>query len=48
MVIYFVKPNDSVWDIAKKFKVSSESIINLNNLEDGNIFSGEKLYIMKG
>lgn len=48
MVVYFVKPCDTVWKIAKMFKVTMESIIQANNLEDPNkIKVGEKLYIVK-
>lgn len=49
MVIYFVKPNDTIWNIAKNFKVSMDSIINLNNISNPDkIMAGEKLYIMRG
>lgn len=48
MVVYFVKPSDTVWKIAKMFKVTMASIIQANNLEDPNKISvGEKLYIVK-
>lgn len=49
MVIYFVKPSDTIWNIAKTFKISMEQIINLNKIENPDkIQPGEKLYIMKG
>ena len=49
MVIYLVKPNDTIWNIAKNFKISMEQIINLNKIENPDkIKPGEKLYIMKG
>ena len=48
MCIYFVKPGDSIWEIAKEFKVRTENIINANNLENPDkIRPGERLYIMK-
>lgn len=48
MVVYFVKPCDTVWKIAKMFKVTMESIIRANGLEDPDkINVGEKLYILK-
>lgn len=48
MIVYFVKPCDTVWKIAKMFKVTMESIIRANDLEDPNkINVGEKLYILK-
>lgn len=49
MIIYFVKPYDTIWEISKKFKVSMNQIIDLNNLsEPEKLNIGEKLYIMKG
>ncbi len=49
MIIYYVKPNDTIWKIAKAFKVSMDSLIELNNLVNPDkIMPGEKLYIMRG
>jgi nucleoid-associated protein YgaU len=48
MVVYFVKPCDTLWKIAKMFKVTMESIIKANNIENPDkINVGEKLYIVK-
>ncbi len=48
MVIYFVKPNDTIWNISKSFNVSQDSIISLNNLENPDkINVGDRLYIVK-
>jgi len=48
MVIYFVKPGDSLWSIAKKFKSTIHDIARVNNIEDENqIYVGEQLYIPK-
>lgn len=48
MVIYFVKPGDTVWKIAKKFKSTMEDIASVNNIEDINkIYPGQQLYIPK-
>lgn len=48
MVVYFVKPCDTIWKIAKMFKVTEASIIEANNLENPEKISvGEKLYIVK-
>lgn len=48
MVVYFVKQGDTIWNIARDFKVSLESLKRVNNLEeDDRINVGEKLYIMK-
>lgn len=46
MVIYFVKPGDSLWKIAKDFKSTVEDIAKINNIEDANKISvGQQLYI---
>ena len=48
MVIYFVKPGDTLWQIAKKFRSTMEDIARVNNIEDMNkIYPGEQLYIPK-
>lgn len=48
MFLYFVKNGDTIWNIAKKFKVSMQDVINMNNLENPDrINVGDKLYIMK-
>ena len=48
MVIYFVKPGDTLWKIAKKFRSTMEDIARVNNIEDKNkIYSGQQLYIPK-
>ncbi len=48
MCIYFVKAGDTIWKIAKNFKVCIDDIIKINNLEDGNkIDVGDRLYIMR-
>lgn len=46
MTIYFVKPGDSLWKIAKKFKSTVKEIANINEIENENkINIGDKLYI---
>ena len=48
MVIYFVKPGDTLWKIAKKFKSTVEDIASVNNIEDVNKLKvGQQLYIPK-
>jgi hypothetical protein len=48
MFLYFVKKGDTIWNIAKKFKVTMQSIIDSNNLENPDTINvGDKLYIMK-
>lgn len=48
MVVYFVKPNDTLWKIAKCFRVTVDSLVESNSLENPDvIYPGEKLYIVK-
>lgn len=48
MVVYLVKPKDTIWKIAKTFKTTMDSIIKINNLENPDlIYPGDKLYIMQ-
>lgn len=48
MVIYFVKPGDTLWKIAKQFRSRVEDIARVNGIEDENkIYVGEQLYIPK-
>lgn len=48
MVIYFVKPGDTLWKIAKQFRSRVEDIARVNGIEDGNkIYVGQQLYIPK-
>ena len=48
MVIYFVKPGDTIWKIAKKFKSTIDDIVRVNGIEDPDkIYPGQQLYIPK-
>ena len=48
MVIYFVKPGDTLWKIAKKFRTTIQDIASINNIEDVNkLKTGQQLYIPK-
>lgn len=48
MIIYFVKPNDTLWNIAKRFRSTVEDIVRVNNIEDENkIYPGQQLFIPK-
>ncbi len=48
MVVYFVKEGDTIWNIARDFRVSMDSLIKNNQLEENQgVRPGEKLYIMK-
>mgnify|MGYP002423589107 CR=1 FL=1 len=46
MVIYFVKPKDTLWEIAKRFCSTVEEIKRVNQIEqEKNLKIGQKLYI---
>ncbi len=48
MVIYFVKPGDTLWAIAKRFRSTVQDIARVNNIEDANkIYPGQQLFIPK-
>ena len=48
IVVYFVKPGDTLWNIAKKFKSTTNAIASVNGIEDENkINVGQQLFIPK-
>lgn len=48
MVIYFVKPEDTLWKIAKRFRSTVQDIVRVNKIEDENkIYPGQQLFIPK-
>lgn len=47
LVIYYVQPGDTLWNIAKKFKTTVELIKMSNNLKDDTIFPGQQLIMPK-
>ena len=48
MTIYFVKKDDTLWNIAKKHKSTVGEIARVNNIEDENIiYPGQQLFIPK-
>lgn len=48
MVIYFVKPGDTLWKIAKRYRSTVADIARVNNIEDPNKISvGMQLFIPK-
>ncbi len=47
MVIYFTKSDDSLWNIAKRFKSTTDIIINENSIENESILPGTQLFISK-
>lgn len=47
MVVYFVKPGDTLWKIAKRFKSTIKAISCVNGIEDDKLSIGQQLFIPK-
>ncbi len=47
MTIYFVQKNDTLWDIAKRYRISPESIISTNGAETEILKPGTRLILLK-
>lgn len=47
LMLYIVKKDDKLWNIAKEFGSTTNAIIKTNNLENEEITIGQKLYIPK-
>ena len=47
IVGYFVQPQDSLWDVAKRFHTTEESILASNELPGGEIKAGDCLILVK-
>jgi len=46
MVIYFVKPGDTLWKIAKRFRSTIDDIARVNGIEDiDKLEIGKQLFI---
>lgn len=48
MVIYVVKPGDTLWNIGKRYYIPVAQIKSLNNLDSDLIKIGQKLFLVKG
>ena len=48
MYMYFVKDGDTIWKIAKQFRVNMDDLIRMNGLENPDkINIGDRIYIMR-
>jgi len=47
LIGYIVKKDDTLWNIAKKYYTTVDTIMEINDLEDDSIKEGDKLIIMK-
>ncbi len=48
MVVYVVQPEDNLWNIGKKYYVSVDNIMAINELDSEEVKPGDKLLIVKG
>lgn len=47
LIVYYVKPGDSLWKISKKYSTTIDNIRSVNVLTTDNIFPGQQLIILK-
>ena len=48
MIVYFVKPEDTAWSIAKAFRIPVQELLKQNGIEsEKSINTGDRLYIMR-
>lgn len=47
ITVYIVQPEDTLWDIAKRFYTTTEEISSMNALENEEISSGTPLLLVK-
>ena len=47
ITVYIVQPEDTLWDIAKRFYTTTEEISSMNELENEEISSGMPLLLVK-
>ncbi len=46
-VVYFPEGNETVWDIAKRYSVTPETIIKCNSLSNETLIKGQKIHIFR-
>ena len=47
ITVYIIKPEDTLWDIAKKFYTTVEEIRQMNQLEEDAVTVGTPLLLVK-
>ncbi|MFP4661650.1 MAG: LysM peptidoglycan-binding domain-containing protein [Halanaerobiales bacterium] len=45
VVVYFVRPGDSLWLISNKFNITVEDILDINQLKGNSLYVGQLLYL---
>ena len=47
MAVYIVRPDDTLWSIAKHFQSTVDTICQINQMEEGSLRPGQKLLILR-
>ena len=47
MVVYVVRDGDSLWSIAKRFKTTMDCLMKINDIEESELRTGNKLLILR-
>ncbi|MBQ7096950.1 MAG: DUF3794 domain-containing protein [Clostridia bacterium] len=47
VVVYFIRPGDTLWDIAKRFRTTPEQLLENNNVDPENLQIGSPVYIFR-
>lgn len=47
MIVYFVQPGDTLWNIAKRYRTTVENILAHNNVDCDNLQIGQRLFILR-
>ncbi|MBR7163805.1 MAG: DUF3794 domain-containing protein [Clostridia bacterium] len=45
LVIYFAQKGDTLWDVAKHYRIDQDTIMQLNQMDNGQILAGQKILI---
>ena len=47
MVVYFIRPGDTLWEIAKRYRITPDAILESNNVDPDNLQVGSPIYIFR-
>ena len=47
VVVYFIRPGDTLWNIAKRFRTTPEQLLENNNVDPENLQIGSPVYIFR-
>lgn len=47
MIVYFIRPGDTLWEISKRYRTTTEEILKNNNVDPDNLQIGSPIYIFR-